>query len=117
MNLSQPEAAVPTWHFGTRLPRVKQLMSRTGRLYANTTIKGTRNRLLLICWKPQLSPLLNGPLEAHGSECLWQKGGLGSERQAAAVPVHPVGQMLGPVPYTVYTERRSPANQGRDLDL
>lgn len=35
--------------------RVKQPLSDTGRLYANTTIKSTRNRLLLIGWKPQLS--------------------------------------------------------------
>lgn len=40
--------------FGSKL-RVKQPLSDTGRLYANTTIKSTRNRLLLICWKPQLS--------------------------------------------------------------
>lgn len=36
---------------------VKQITSKTGRLYANTTIKSMRNRLLLIFWKPQLPPL------------------------------------------------------------
>lgn len=45
------EMVAGNWH------RVKQLTSRTGRLYANTTIKSMRNRLLLICWKPQLYPI------------------------------------------------------------
>lgn len=48
------QEAVTGIEIGSKL-RVKQRLSDTGRLYANTTIKSTRNRLLLICWKPQLS--------------------------------------------------------------
>lgn len=33
--------------------RVERLASKAGSLYANATVKPMRNRLLLICWKPQ----------------------------------------------------------------
>lgn len=55
MSRCEPKEALTAAAVGNRL-HVKQLTSKTGRLYANTTIKSMRNRLLLICWKPQLSP-------------------------------------------------------------
>ncbi len=54
MSLFKPKEALTGMVVGNIL-HVKQLTSKTGRLYANTTIKSMRNRLLLICWKPQLS--------------------------------------------------------------
>ncbi len=105
MSLFKPKEALTGMVVGNIL-HVKQLTSKTGRLYANTTIKSMRNRLLLICWKPQLS----SPWMAHwrhmgvNAAAVAQRG-CKSERQAAAIPSDTFRQMLGPVPLTVYTEK------------
>lgn len=69
---------------------VKQLASKTGRLYANTTIKSMRNRLLLICWKPQLSFLrmLHRGVNAVAVP----------EQEDAVDPSNKFRQMLGSLP-------------------
>lgn len=64
--------------------RVKRPLSDTGRPYANTTIKSTRNRLLLISWKPRA--------EREGGE-RWLR-----EREAAVNPSNRFGHMFGPLP-------------------
>lgn len=82
---------------------VKQLTSKTDRLYANTTIKSMRNRVLRIFWKPQLSALWKA-FWKHTEVNLLALKDWKCERQAAAVPSDKFRQMLGLVPLTVYTE-------------
>lgn len=48
MSLFKPKDTLRGVVVSKRL-HVKQLTSKTGRLYANTTIKSMENRLLLIC--------------------------------------------------------------------
>lgn len=103
MSLFKPKDTLRGAVVGKRL-HVKQLTSKTGRLYANTTIKSMENRLLLICWKPQLSPFWMAhlrPMEANARTVAQRR----CKCEATAMPSDKFRQMLGLVPHTVYTEK------------
>lgn len=107
MSLFKPKEALTGMVVGNRL-HVEQLTSKTGRLYSNTTIKSMRNRLLLICWKPQLSSLWMAHWRHMGvNAAAVAQRGYKSVKQAAAMPSDTFRQMLGPVPLTVYTKKRA----------